>query len=228
MKTILFQGDSLTDACRDKEGKDPNRMLGVGYVNFIAQYLMSENPGTQVLNHGVNGNRIMDLYGRWIEDTLNVDFQMLSILCGVNDVGFALRMNKGADAEKFAFVYDRMLAEVKKEKPEAALVLCEPFLCKLKPEELEYGTDIVENWDIWYGHIKERAAIVAELAQKYGAILVPSRELFAAACEKAPASVWSVDGIHLTPAGNGLLAREWIRCVTAQNVIHNGGEHVSI
>ncbi|HIU66970.1 MAG TPA: lysophospholipase [Candidatus Caccomorpha excrementavium] len=215
MTTILFQGDSLTDACRDKsaECKDPNRLLGVGYVNHLAQVLMSENPDIRVLNHGVNGNRIMDLYARWIEDTLNIDFQVLSILIGVNDVGFALRMNKGADAEKFAFIYDRMLYEVKRAKPEAALVLCEPFLCRLKPEEVEYGTDIIEGWEIWNGQIKERAAIVRDLAGKYGAVLVPSGELFEKACMSAPASHWSVDGIHLTPAGNGLLAKEWLRCV---------------
>ena len=215
MTTILFQGDSLTDACRDKsaECKDPNRLLGVGYVNHLAQVLMSENADIRVLNHGVNGNRIMDLYARWIEDTLNIDFQVLSILIGVNDVGFALRMNKGADAEKFAFIYDRMLYEVKRAKPEAALVLCEPFLCRLKPEEVEYGTDIIEGWEIWNGQIKERAAIVRDLAGKYGAVLVPSGELFEKACMSAPASHWSVDGIHLTPAGNGLLAKEWLRCV---------------
>lgn len=212
MKTILFQGDSLTDACRDKEGRERERILGLGYVNMVAAYLTSENPDIHVMNHGVNGNRIMDMYARWIEDTLNVDFDVLSILCGINDIGFQLRMNKGADAEKFEFIYDRMLYEVKKEKPKAKLVLCEPFLCKLKPEELSYGTDIVENWDIWYGHIRERAAIVKKLAAKYDGVLVPSRELFEEACKKAPASHWSVDGIHLTLAGNGLLAREWLRC----------------
>lgn len=214
MKTILFQGDSLTDACRVKEpDNDSNKLLGVGYVNHIAQVLMSENPDVQVINHGVNGNRIVDLYARWTEDTLNVDFQMLSVLCGVNDVGFGLRMNKGADTEKYAFVYDRMLHEVKQMKKDITLVLCEPFLCKLRPEEVSYGVDIIENWDIWNGLIKEKAQIVKELAAKYHAILVPSNELFEHACEIAPASRWSIDGIHLTPAGNGLLAGEWLRCV---------------
>ena len=78
---------------------------------------------------------------------------------------------------------------------------------------LTYGWDIVENWDTWYGQIRERADVVRALAEKYGALLVPSRELFDRACEKAPAAHWSVDGIHLTLAGNGLLAREWLRCV---------------
>lgn len=213
MTKILFQGDSLTDACRDKEGKDPLRRLGIGYVNMAAAYLTSRNPQIQVANHGVNGNRIMDLYARWIEDTLNEEFDILSILCGVNDVGFQLRMNRGADAEKFAFIYDRMLYEVRKEKPLAKLVLCEPFLCKLRPEEVEYGVDIIEGWEEWYGQVRERAGVVRDLAGKYGALVVPSLELFARACEKAPASHWSVDGVHLTLAGNGLLAGEWVRCV---------------
>ena len=50
------------------------------------------------------------------------------------------------------------------------------------------------------------------MAEKYGALLVPSRRLFEDACRRAPGSHWSVDGIHLSPAGNGLLAREWLRC----------------
>lgn len=215
MFKLLFQGDSLTDSCRDKEGKekDTNKRLGVGYVNMVAAYLMSENPEICADNRGVNGNRIMDLYARWIEDTLNEEFDLLSILCGINDVGFQLRLNRGADAEKFRFIYDRMLYEVRRKRPQAKLVLCEPFLFRLKAEELEYGTDIIENWDTWHGEIRERARVVDELAEKYGALLVPSCSLFEKACERAPGKHWSPDGIHLTPAGNALLAREWLRCV---------------
>ena len=210
---ILFQGDSLTDARRDKDGNDPQMKLGIGYVNLAAAWLVSHDPQIRVMNHGVNGDRIMDLYARWIEDTLNVDFDLLSILCGVNDVGFQMRMNRGADEEKFSFIYDRMLYEVRKEKPEAKIVLCEPFLFRLKPEETESGKDIIENWDDWYSQIRRRSAIVRKLSEKYDALLVPSMDLFERACLRAPASHWSVDGVHLTLAGNALLAEEWIRCV---------------
>ena len=215
MTKILFQGDSLTDACRDKEEKDVQKILGIGYVNMAAAYLTAHNPKITVMNHGVNGNRIMDLYARWIEDTLNVDFDILSVLCGINDVGFDLRLHKGADAEKFAFIYDRMLYEVKQAKPDAKLVLCEPFLFKLDPDDVGFGysTDIVAAWDTWYGRIRENAAVVDRLAEKYGAVLVPSLKLFEDACQKAPAAHWSLDGIHLSRAGNALLAELWIDCV---------------
>ena len=109
MFRILFQGDSLTDACRDKECKDvdTNKRLGVGYVNHVAAYLMSVTPEIRVKNNGVNGNRIVDLYARWTEDTLNEEFDLLSILCGVNDVGFQLRLNRGVETEKYRYIYDR-------------------------------------------------------------------------------------------------------------------------
>jgi lysophospholipase L1-like esterase len=180
---------------------------------------MCDQPEIQILNTACSGDRISDLYGRWIEDTLNIDFDILSILCGVNDIGFALRMNKGADAEKFEFVYDRMLYEVRKEKPQAQLVLCEPFLFKLELDEVKDGKDIIENWDVWNGHMLERRAIVKRLADKYQAVFVPLGQRFEEACEKIPAKHWTLDGIHLTMAGNELVAREWIKCVRGeQNV----------
>ncbi len=213
MATILFQGDSITDANRDREGKDKNRILGDGYVQFIGASLLCDYPGINIRNTAISGNRISDLYGRWIEDTLNIDFDVLSILCGINDIGYALRLNMGADAEKFEFVYDRMLHEVKMARPEAKIVLCEPFLFKMDINEAKNSADIIENWDVWNGHMLERRAIVKSLAEKYQAIFVPFGKVFEQALEIAPANYWSTDGIHLTMAGNQLIAREWLRCV---------------
>ena len=53
-----------------------------------------------------------------------------------------------------------MLYEVRERRPEAKIVLCEPFLFRLRPEEVSYGTDIIENWDTWYGEICRRAEAV--------------------------------------------------------------------
>lgn len=219
MTTILFQGDSLTDANRDREGKDTNVRLGDGYVNYIAANLMCDHPGIHIYNTACAGDRISDLYGRWIEDTLNIEFDVLSILCGINDIGYALRLNKGADAEKFEFVYDRMLYEVKKEKPQASLILGEPFLFKLERDQVQYGTDIIDNWDVWNGHMLERRAIVKSLAEKYQTVFVPYGQTFEKACEKAPARHWSTDGIHLTMAGNELMAREWLNRVKGDSYV---------
>ena len=141
---------------------------------------------------------------------------MISILCGVNDIGYSLRLNMGADAEKFEFVFDRMLQEVKQAKPQAKIVLCEPFLLKLDINEAGNAADIVENWEIWNKHMLERRAIVKALSGKYQTIFVPFGSMFEEALKKAPVKHWSPDGIHLTMAGNELMAREWLRCVEGE------------
>lgn len=70
MKTILFQGDSITDASRPKDG-DTN--LGRGYAALVAAALGYECPGEFLFyNRGVSGNRITDLYARIKRDVLNL------------------------------------------------------------------------------------------------------------------------------------------------------------
>lgn len=111
MLKILFQGDSLTDCGRDKTGHNPVQAYGYGYVNLIASKLLCDYPDTVVWNKAYNGSRIADTYSRWIEEALNIDCNILSILSGVNDIGFAIRMNQGADAKKFKFIYELMINE---------------------------------------------------------------------------------------------------------------------
>lgn len=41
------------------------------------------------------------MYARWRVDTLNIDFDVFSILCGVNDVGSERRLGIGNDIEKY-------------------------------------------------------------------------------------------------------------------------------
>lgn len=216
---ILFQGDSITDAGRMREGKDVNRQLGCGYVQLIASRLMCDNPDIDVENRGISGNRINDLYGRWIEDALNIDFDVLSILCGVNDTGFKLRLNMGADLEKFEFIYDRMLYEAKEARSECKLVLCEPFIFKMPREQVPGNEDIADNWEMWYENILQRRQVVKVLAEKYQAVFVPFGDMFDEVCKTSPAIRWSIDGIHPKSAGHELMSRKWIECVNAAGIL---------
>lgn len=218
MLKILFQGDSLTDCGRDKTGHNPVQAYGYGYVNLIASELQYRYPGTMVYNRAYNGSRACDMYSRWMEDMLNVDCNVLSVLNGVNDIGFGIRMNQGADTEKFAFLYDLMLQEALERKPELKLVLCEPFLFKIEENTPELGKDIVENWAQWSGQLKEIQEAVRRLAEKYGAIFVPFGEAFEEACKLAPPQHWSVDCIHATNAGHALMARVWMDCVKPETL----------
>ena len=209
-KTILFQGDSITDFYRDHTVKEPNVGLGTGYVDLIASRLTCDDPEIKVYNRGVSGNRIVDMYARWEEDTMVLDFDILSIFNGINDVGFGLRLGTGASAEKYKDIYDRIIAETLERKPGISLVLCQPFVMPVDKDWPPYGNDIFRNYDTWHSAVAERGEAVRELAEKYGAVFVPLREVMEAALDRAPASHWSLDAIHPSPAGHELIARAWL------------------
>ena len=143
---------------------------------------------------------------------MNIEFDVLSILFGINDVGFGLRLNMGADCEKFQFVYDRMLYEVKQKKPDAKIILMEPFLLKTDYCHPEFGNDIFKDWEIWNEEIKKRGSIVKELSEKYNAIFVPLHDEFQKLSEKFGPEHFSHDCVHPTPAGHEFIARKWLEC----------------
>ena len=210
MKTVLFQGDSITDFGRDRNETRPNIGLGSGYVNLIASRVLADDPTLKIYNRGIGGNRIMDMYARWEEHTMTLDFDVLSIFNGINDVGFGLRLGTGASAAKYGKMFDLLIEETLERKPGISLVLVEPFVMKANVAWDIYGLDIYENYDLWNSEIAERAAIVRSLADKYNAVFVPLRKLMDEAALRAPVEFWSADSIHPTPAGHELIARAWL------------------
>ncbi|HLT09430.1 MAG TPA: hypothetical protein VK028_01320, partial [Micromonosporaceae bacterium] len=54
-----------------------------------------------------------------------------------------------------------------------------------------------------------KVEVVRKLAVEFGAALVAVGEKFAAA--GVPPTLWTSDGVHLTPPGHATLAREWLR-----------------
>ncbi len=206
---ILFQGDSITDAGRSRVLP---RYLGKGYVAEIAYRLKKEGYSHEIRNTGFGGNRICDIYARWEEDTLNLEFDMLSIMCGINDIGFQIREGKGINPRKWRYIYDRMLYEVMETHPNAKLVLMEPFVLKkdLEATDLSNQNDIFDDYDLWRSQINERGEIAKELAQQYHAVFVPLGEPFDKKCLEVGVDSLSVDCIHPTPAGHKVIAQEWI------------------
>lgn len=214
MKTILFQGDSITDWGRDKSVTAPNAGLGNGYVAMIAETLKEKNADVSIYNRGVSGNRIGDMYARWIEDTLNIDHDILSILNGVNDVGFMMRLSRGASRSTFGFMYDRCIYEALERRPDTALVLCEPFLLRRDVVWEKYGDDIYHHYDEWAEEIAARGEIVKEIAKKYNAVFVPMWDALMAAEKNTPIEELTVDCVHPAPGGCRVIADAWLSAVT--------------
>ena len=107
--TILFQGDSITDAGRDRSRYYANdaRGMGGGYVRLIATQLLAQHPADEIrcYNRGISGNKVHQLAARWQDDCLQLRPQVLSILIGVNDFWHTLSSGYTGTPE----IFDRTL-----------------------------------------------------------------------------------------------------------------------
>ena len=72
------------------------------------------------------------------------------------------------------------------------------------------GTATEENWEGFLSGVKDKAAACRRIAEKYGLEFIPLQDKFDALCEQAPESYWLCDGVHPTPFGHELIAREWL------------------
>ncbi|MFH1023718.1 MAG: SGNH/GDSL hydrolase family protein [Planctomycetota bacterium] len=200
---VLFQGDSITDAGRSRDGADPNRPagLGHGYVTQIAARLLAARPKDtlRILNRGVSGDRVTNLLARWKSDAIILAPDVISILVGVNDTVHEITKQTGVEPEMFERVYRMLLAYTREKLPVVKLVLCEPFLLKTGPVE-----------DAWLPELARRRASVKKLAAEFGAVFVPLQAAFDAALAKAPPAYWAPDGVHPSPSGYAVMADAWL------------------
>ena len=128
MKTILFQGDSITDCGRKRE--DPAD-LAKGYPRLVAADIGFDNPGEYTFyNRGISGNRIVDLYARMKIDLINLNPDYMSILIGVNDTWHEINKQNGVDTAKYERVYSMLIEEVKEALPDIKIMILEPFVLK--------------------------------------------------------------------------------------------------
>lgn len=202
MKTILFQGDSITDVGRDRANIGD---LGKGYPNLVAGCLGFENPEKYTfIDKGVSGNRIVDVYARIKDDILNLKPDVMSILIGVNDVWHEYDWNNGIDTKKFDKLYRMLIDEIKAALPEIKIMILEPF-CLLGP-----ATE--KNWDKGFdADVKSKASVAKKVAEDYGIPFIPLQSKFDEAAKNTENTYWLFDGVHPTTAGHELIKREWIK-----------------
>lgn len=203
-RTLLFQGDSITDAGRSKDAEAPNQWpaLGGGYVSLAVAQLLGEHPGSswQCYNRGISGNKVYQLDARWEEDCLALEPDVLSILIGVNDFWHTLTHDYDGTVEVYEQDYRALLDRTREALPEVRLILGEPFA-------LRGGTAVGDDW---YPTFNDYRVAAKRVADDYGAVWIPYQSLFDDALEQAPAAYWSADGVHPAPAGSYLMAQAWL------------------
>ena len=200
---ILFQGDSITDAGRDRENP---QHLGSGYAMLAASWFQALYPERNVrfTNRGISGDRTKDLVERWQEDCLLLRPTWLSLLVGINDTWRRYDRNDPTSADAYEDAYRALLTRTLEELPGTRLILCEPFVLPVPPDRANWRVDL-----------DPKIAVVRKLAREYEAILVPFDTLFAQAATRREPSFWAADGVHPTAAGHALMAQAWLKAVQA-------------
>ncbi len=203
MKTIVFQGDSITDAGRNR---DNDNERGIGYPTLVSAELGLKYPGEFIfINEGISGNRIVDLYARIKRDIINRKPDYLTILIGINDVWHEINDRNGVDNDKFFRVYCNLIEEIKAMLPDTEIFILEPFVLKASATE--------KKWGVFRRETEMRAESAKAVAEKFGLTFIPLQEKFDEAEKKAEASYWLGDGVHPTAAGHEIIANEVVKAL---------------
>ncbi|GES32454.1 SGNH/GDSL hydrolase family protein [Streptomyces angustmyceticus] len=210
--TVMFTGDSITD-CQRLASEDG---LGFGYPLRVAGEWGLRSPDRPVtwLNTGIAGHKVSDLEARWQTDVLDAGPDVVSILVGVNDMGWHTLDPEGRviPVEEFTAGYDRLLAPLAEAGTD--LILIEPFLLPVHGV-VEAGAariGVAERKE-WRADLDPKIQAVRELADTYGAQLLPADGMFAGLAATTGPEHWSEDGVHPTPAGHAALAAAWLNLV---------------
>ncbi|MDP2889405.1 MAG: GDSL-type esterase/lipase family protein, partial [Bacteroidota bacterium] len=126
---ILFQGDSITDAGREKEKQLANSpgSFGSGYAFLAASGILNEHASKElkIYNRGISGNKVFQLADRWQKDCFDLRPNLLSILIGVNDIWHKLNGKYNGTVDTYETDLRQLLKVTKKMLPEVKLVICE-------------------------------------------------------------------------------------------------------
>ena len=196
---ILFQGDSITDAGRDRRNY---HHLGAGYPKFVAQALTNKYPDVEFefINFGISGNRTSQLFDRLYPDCLAFQPDVVSILIGINDIWHRYGPERIATQDdQIALNYKCILERIAKET-NAKVLMLQPFT---EGEDQAHMRADVERLK----------PIVNSLADKYADAYVKLDDLMHADENYGKEHYFTRDGVHPNPTGAAFIADLYVEAV---------------
>ena len=148
---ILFQGDSITDAGRDKRNYHD---MGKGYPKYASELIANAFPETdfEFFNFGISGNRTCQLFDRLYPDAIAFEPDVISILIGINDIWHRYGSGKIETTDLQIETNYRAILNRIKAQTNAKIVMLAPFLLDSEDKE------------DWRGEVERVVAIVRKLA----------------------------------------------------------------
>ena len=192
---IVFQGDSITDAGRDKRNYHD---VGPGYPKYAVQHMVAANPDVEFefINQGISGNRTSQLFDRFYSDALAFDPDIISILIGINDIWHRYGGGKIATTDAQLELNYRSILERIRRESKAKIMMLSPFL--LDKEPFEGMREDVER----------ALPIIRRLAEEYADVYVPLDKHFEEALKTQPEALYySADGVHPNDNGRAFIGK---------------------
>lgn len=203
MKKILFIGDSVTD-CNRARPVGERRNLGDGYVSLISSYFELEHykKAYRVINMGISGNTVRDLYDRWTEDVLSIKPEVLTIMVGINDVWRQYDELFQVDEHVFIDEYKEKLEKIIEFSKEQGtrIIFMSPFLIEQNKEDkmkknLEVYIDAARTISI------DSGIEFIELQKVFEDYLISN---------DAYSMTLSADRVHPNLTGHMIIAKAWL------------------
>lgn len=198
--TLLFTGDSITDADRARPvGTDFFNGLGRNYASHVNSLLTAWRPEAKirVLNTGISGNTSRDLLARWQTDVLALKPDSVSVMIGINDIWRQFDNPLAPEMAVFPGEYRENLTKIIELSQSSVqrVILMTPFFIEPRRD------------DPMRARVDEYGCILKELAEKYGLPLVDCQAAMDAVCLHIPTANLSWDRVHPTVAGHMVLAK---------------------
>ena len=201
MLNLLFQGDSVTDAGRDKRNFHD---MGKGYPHFAARLIREALPDAEIemINLGISGNRTDQLFDRLYPDAIELAPDVISILIGINDVWHRFGASRIETTPEQTEANYRAILERIKTQTNAKIVMLQPFLLDYeKNQHLRPGLDGL-------------LPIIKRLADEYADLYIPLDELFAEAMQTQPEPCYySADGVHPNENGAAFIGEHYAKAI---------------
>lgn len=200
---LLFQGDSITDAGRDR---NDIHNLGNGYPKYAAKFLAEKYPDIdfEFIDLGIGGDQTKNLVARLDKDFIDIQPDIVSILIGINDVWHYAANREWLSDELFEERYRTVLTALK-EKTNAKIMMMEPFLVPVE-DKLFFREDLYKKIEI-----------TRSLAREFADVYLPTDGLLCSAFIGDEPTTFAADGVHPTEKGAEYIGR--LYCEYISNLI---------
>ena len=195
MKKIIFFGDSITDMGRNR---DDDSSFGCGYPSYVVKKMGDLYPSIYLLlNRGISGDRIVDLYARIKKDVWNEKPDYLFILIGVNDIWHEIDFHNGVDIKRFEKVYRMVIEDTLNVLNNVRIILFEPFVL--------YGEATKGHFEEFL-KVKDYAKVVKKLAKDYNLSFIPLQDRLENGVKEFGIEKIARDGVHPDYEGATIIA----------------------